>query len=565
MSKSIALAAAILFAVPGLAQADYRSALESYDNHDYQSAFREFEISANAGDAASQFMVAEMYARGTGVAQNYVKAHMWYNLASSWGHDRAGQARSQLETYMTSGQIAEAQAMAEKWQPGSAATNTGNKPAFSVRNAQMLLNGLGYIAGPEDGIMGSKTRSAIRGFQQDRGIGADGQLTYALFDRIAADAGKRVSSSASTSDRTQLISNVQAELRRRGYDVPQVTGQLDSRTAQAIRIYQSDSGLTVNGEANESLLARLRSSQGTDKQTQANLIVAVQTRLNDLGYNAGPEDGVFGPTTRSAVRTFQNDNKLPVTGEISQNLLDKIQIASGEDNGDTDREVALAMSVEKALDARGYQVGTVDGKVTSQTTTAVRTYQSDAGIAVDGRIDGKLLQYLERGQSADADMTRTELVQSIQASLNDRGYKAGPADGVFGPSTRRAILFYQTDAELPLTGEASRQLLQHIASSNVKPGTLGLSDAEVSAQLNRDIQVELIRLGFRVGEQDGGFDELTRKAVMSYQHQANIEQTGVPTPQLLARLQNSYRSSIDPNSVIQGLANQFINEIFTAR
>jgi peptidoglycan hydrolase-like protein with peptidoglycan-binding domain len=561
MIRSFALATALIVAAPTFALADYSSAMQSYDRGNYQAAFSDFELSANAGDAASQYMMGEMYAQGNGVAQNYVKAHMWYNMAASWGHDRANQARARMESRMTSTQIAEAQAMAEKWQPGNAGTGS---VAFSVRNMQMLLNDLGYNAGVEDGIMGSRTRSAIRAYQQSRGISADGQLTNSLFERILADAGK--APTAPTQDPAGLVANIQSELRERGYDIPMVSGELDWKTRQAIQAYQSNSGIAVDGQASGNLLAKLRSSQGTDQNTRAGLVLAVQTRLNDLGYNAGPEDGVFGPTTRGAVRTFQSDNGIPITGEITESLLKRVQQAAGEGGNDDAQRTAMVKSVEQALDVRGYEVGPIDGKVTTQTTSAVRTYQSDAGLTVDGRIDGNLLTALQKGQSNLDTMTRAQLVQSIQTSLNQRGYNAGPADGVFGPSTRRAILVYQGDASLPLTGEASRQLLTHLASSDIEPGSGGIDNGEVTAQLTKEIQAELNRLGYNVGAQDGTFNERTRQGVLAFQKEVGIQQTGKPSQQLLAQLQNSYRTgasnSNDPNAVILGLANQFIDGLF---
>ena len=462
---------------------------------------------------------------------------------------------------MTTTQIAEAQAMAEKWQPGN--TGTGSV-AFSVRNMQMLLNDLGYNAGIEDGIMGSKTRSAIRAYQQSRGISADGQITNSLFERILADAGK--TPAAPAEDPAGLVANIQSELRERGYDIPMVSGELDWKTRQAIQAYQSNSGIVVDGKASGNLLAKLRSSQGTDQNTRAGLVLAVQTRLNDLGYNAGPEDGVFGPTTRGAVRTFQNDNGLPVTGEITESLLKSVQQASGESNTEDAQRTAMVKAVEQALDVRGYEVGPIDGTVTTQTTSAVRTYQSDAGLTVDGRIDGNLLTQLEKGQANLDGMTRTQLVQSIQTALNQRGYTVGPADGVFGPSTRRAILVYQTDANLPLTGEASRQLLAHLANSDVQPGASGTGTSEVTPELTKAIQAELNRLGYKVGDENGKFNEKTRQGVLAFQKEVGLPQTGEANRQLLAQLQNSYRTgasnSNDPDTVILGLANQFIEGLF---
>ena len=61
-----------------------------------------------------------MYNNGTGVVQNYTRAHMWYNLAASslTGDDgkRASNNRDIISKKMTSAQIAQAQEMARKCQ-----------------------------------------------------------------------------------------------------------------------------------------------------------------------------------------------------------------------------------------------------------------------------------------------------------------------------------------------------------------------------------------------------------------------------------------------------------------
>jgi len=44
----------------------------------------------------------------------------------------------------------------------------------------------------------------------------------------------------------------------------------------------------------------------------------VQTRLNELGYNCGSADGVFGKKTDIAVKNFQTDNDLTVDGIVGK-------------------------------------------------------------------------------------------------------------------------------------------------------------------------------------------------------------------------------------------------------
>jgi len=43
----------------------------------------------------------------------------------------------------------------------------------------------------------------------------------------------------------------------------------------------------------------------------------VQTALHRLGYDPGPVDGLFGPTTRAAIRRFQQAIGAEATGVIT--------------------------------------------------------------------------------------------------------------------------------------------------------------------------------------------------------------------------------------------------------
>lgn len=51
------------------------------------------------------------------------------------------------------------------------------RPAESVREAQVRLNGLGYYAGPVDGVMGQETAAALRDFQGNNGLQPSGRIT----------------------------------------------------------------------------------------------------------------------------------------------------------------------------------------------------------------------------------------------------------------------------------------------------------------------------------------------------------------------------------------------------
>lgn len=64
--------------------------------------------------------------------------------------------------------------------------------------------------------------------------------------------------------------------------------------------------------------------------------------------------------------------------------------------------------------------------------------------------------------SASREAHDTGLVRNIQGGLTRLGYNPGPADGVMGQNTFRAIRKYQARNKLPVDGQPSRSLEQRI-------------------------------------------------------------------------------------------------------
>ncbi len=66
----------------------------------------------------------------------------------------------------------------------------------------------------------------------------------------------------------------------------------------------------------------------TDEENGWNpTVLSVQSLLGKLGYEPGPSDGLMGKRTAAAVSQFQKDNKLPVTGLVTLELLESILAA----------------------------------------------------------------------------------------------------------------------------------------------------------------------------------------------------------------------------------------------
>ncbi len=57
---------------------------------------------------------------------------------------------------------------------------------------------------------------------------------------------------------------------------------------------------------------------------RSQLTIDIQRQLRDLGYNPGPADGIYGSNTKAAIEAFQRKSNLPVDGQPSQALLDRL-------------------------------------------------------------------------------------------------------------------------------------------------------------------------------------------------------------------------------------------------
>ena len=69
------------------------------------------------------------------------------------------------------------------------------------------------------------------------------------------------------------------------------------------------------GESSSEVLNNQIQGQATAKVDEKG-IHRIQEKLNQLGYNPGPIDGIWGPKTQQAIKKFQQDNRLPVTGKL---------------------------------------------------------------------------------------------------------------------------------------------------------------------------------------------------------------------------------------------------------
>ena len=120
--KRLALTIVFVLGFASPVWADFSDGIAAYDRGDYAGALKEWRPLAEQGNAGAQYNLGVMYDNGQGVPQDYVKAHMWYNLSAagsppSEDRDSAAENRDIVAELMTREQIVEALRLARDWTP----------------------------------------------------------------------------------------------------------------------------------------------------------------------------------------------------------------------------------------------------------------------------------------------------------------------------------------------------------------------------------------------------------------------------------------------------------------
>lgn len=114
-------------------------------------------------------------------------------------------------------------------------------------------------------------------------------------------------------------------------------------------------------------------------------VQCMQYHLVQNGFNLVSLDGIFGQNTLRAVRAFQSQNGLTVDGIVGQNtwraLLALNPSAVVLRRGSRG---AYVRYLQQKLTAKLYPVGVIDNIFGAQTERAVREFQQENGLAVDG-------------------------------------------------------------------------------------------------------------------------------------------------------------------------------------
>ncbi len=163
----------------------------------------------------------------------------------------------------------------------------------------------------------------------------------------------------------------------------------------------------------------------------------------------------------------------------------------------------------------------------------------DSGDVRLGQFESVASPSVQPVQSAAAKMGAydPDVVRAVQRELGQRGYAPGLSDGTANPVTRAAVMAYEHDHGLPLTGEPSEALLKSILFG--LPASGGATSVPPSAEATgiiKTVQQSLATLGYGVRSVDGVMGDETMRAIRKFEQKQGLPQTGRISGPLFVKL-----------------------------
>ena len=278
----------------------------------------------------------------------------------------------------------------------------------AVLNLQIALQGAGYYKDALDGNYFDSTFTAVWQYQRDHGLSPDGIANPQVLSMLnltnispapavlLGGVSFRVGSSG------EIVRAIQTALYKLGYFKDAVNGVYGDSTFTAVWQFQRDKGLARDGVAGAKTLEMLGIgyTQSASVPFPENRVLSfgnsgeyvrtLQIGLKNLGYYKGSADGKYGNSTYQAVWWFQKNNNLVVDGKVNSYTWGVLFGGGGGSGGtvsgslrygDTGNAVLV---LQKRLLALKYQPGTPDGIFGQNTYNAVRDFQQNNKLMVDG-------------------------------------------------------------------------------------------------------------------------------------------------------------------------------------
>ena len=480
-----------------------------------------------------------------------------------------------------------------------------------VAQLQENLTTLKYYYADITGNFGSKTEAAVKAFQKDKGLTADGIAGSKTLTAINTALGGVSSGSSSSASGLKLgstsedVRNLQKDLTTLGFYYGDITGHFGTMTQKAVEKFQKSRGLTQDGVAGTTTLnaiaGALKSIGSSSASTSGSVggalregdsgtaVTELQTMLKSLGYYYGDITGNFGDLTRKAVRAFQDKEGLTVDGIAGSATMNKLRAltgsssstSSGSSSGTTVssvdsygrltkdnvylRSAASTSSASKASLEKGDLV-----RITAtKTVDGVKWYYvsvKEGGYTYKGYIRSDMMEtiteaeYNTAGGDSSSNYGDMETLGMIKVTGDNVALRYSPSKDAekVGSADKGDVFYYidtvagwfQTKNGYWISSSYATVLKDDEVDDYVSSGS-----ASVTYQLYSTgstvlfIQTALDKLDYYSGELSGHFGPKTEDAVKKFQKDYGLNNDGVVGAKTLEKLTEAYYKEIGGSAV----------------
>ena len=308
----------------------------------------------------------------------------------------------------------------------------------AVAELQEALTDAGYLARPADGNYGAATEKAVALFQEDHDLRVTGAADEATVARLEKEDGEKRRGGGvllTAGNRGPEVEQCQHLLAGCGYLTETADGVYGPATERAVRAFQKAKDLPVSGIVDEKTMEALRRSGGAEKGELAQgarggRVKEAQQRLQASGFLSGAADGVYGSQTREAVRRFQREKGLHVSGKIDDRTWKALGEApkGGHELRQGDRGMRVA-HLQNLLTLHGFTPGAMDGVYGSGTAAKVRDFQRFCGMEPTGTVNEAVWQKLRGAPVFQGRYKKVMRMQSTAYTPYDGGGTGRTASG----------------------------------------------------------------------------------------------------------------------------------------
>jgi peptidoglycan hydrolase-like protein with peptidoglycan-binding domain len=281
-------------------------------------------------------------------------------------------------------------------------------------------------------------------------------------------------------------------------------------------------------------------------------VMALQQRLQRLGYFNGPTTGYYGPLTKQAVLRYQRAKGLAADGVVGTSTKSALQGQRKQaveepphpiwQIGDRDSKVS---EIQKILADSGYPSST-NGIFDQETQEAVRLFQQAKGLQVDGIVGKKTLTALsEKPESRNLENQSNPDEFKLNQPKPDEFKLNQPKPDEFKLNQPKPDEFKLNQPKPELKKSIRWESIEEPEAQAVDESTKSVWQIGDRGSKVSEIQKQLATAGFQ-NNANGVFDLKTQEAVRQFQESKGLRVDGIVGEQTLTALSGKSKSQLQP-------------------